>query len=230
VEFSVAAYRFGHSMIRRDYQLNDVIFANIFGKPKDDPLSHLGGSRLLPDFWQIKWPNFFKFPGRPAPQPSRSINAKLTAPLLSLPATVIGEREHERHPARRSLAVRNLLRGKALKLPSGQAVAIHMAEPALTNAELGLADPAWAGEAPLWFYILKESEKGPAGAKRLGPVGGRIVAEVLLGLLKHDANSYVNHSTAWKPSKPIAPRDGDFKMDNLIRFAGVIEGEVSPPD
>jgi hypothetical protein len=230
VEFSSAAYRFGHSMIRRDYQLNDAIFANIFGKPTDDPLSHLGGARLLPDLWQIKWPNFFKFPGRPAPQPSRSINAKLTAPLLRLPATVIGEQEFERHPARRSLAVRNLLRGKALKLPSGQAVAMHMAETALTNSELGLADPAWGGEAPLWFYILKESEKDPAGAQRLGPVGGRIVAEVLLGLLKHDENSYVNHPTPWKPLKPIAPQDGDFKMDNLIRFAGVIEGDVSAPD
>ena len=230
VEFSAAAYRFGHSMIRRDYQLNNAIFANIFGKPKDDPLTHLGGSRVLPDLWQIKWPNFFKFPRRADPQPSRSINAKLTEPLLRLPVTVVGEEEHAKHPARRSLAVRNLLRGKALELPSGQAVATQMAEPVLTNAELGLTDPGWGGEAPLWFYILKESEKTSSGGKRLGRVGGRIVAEVLLGLLKHDADSYVNHPTAWKPVKPIAPQAGDFKMDDLIRFAGVIEGEVSAPD
>jgi hypothetical protein len=230
VEFSVAAYRFGHSMIRIDYQLNNAIFANIFGKPDDDPLTHLGGARVLPDLWQIKWPNFFKFSGRADPQASRGINAKLAAPLLRLPASVIGKEEHEKHPQRRSLATRNLLRGKALGLPSGQAVATQMGEAVLSNSELGLTDAGWGGEAPLWFYILKEAEKAPASAKRLGPVGGRIVAEVLLGLLKHDAESYVNHPTAWKPVRPIAPRAGDFKMNDLVKFADIVEGDVSAPD
>jgi Animal haem peroxidase len=230
VEFSVAAYRFGHSMIRADYQLNNAIFANIFGRPADDPLTHLGGSRVLPDLWQIKWPLFFKFPGRRDPQPSRTINAALSKPLLNLPVTVIGEEERERHPERRSLAARNLLRGKALRLPSGQAVAAEMGEPVLTNSQLGLDDAAWGDEAPLWFYILKESARAPMGGKRLGRVGGRIVADVLLGLLEHDKESYVNHSAVWRPVRPLAPKAGDFKMNDLIKFADIVEGDISGPD
>ena len=55
----------------------------------------------------------------------------------------------------------------------------------LSNATLGLSsDPGWKGEAPLWFYILKEAELPPHNGERLGPVGGRIVAEVLVGLLQ----------------------------------------------
>jgi hypothetical protein len=228
VEFSVAAYRFGHSMIRSDYQLNDIIFANIFGRPRADPLSHLGGGRILPDFWQIKWPLFFKFPRRPDPQPSRKINSKLARPLLSLPPSVLGAAEHKNHPGRRSLASRNLLRGKALELPSGQAVASEMGETPLTNQAIGLTDPGWGGEAPLWFYILMESGRAPAAGARLGPVGGRIVAEVLLGLLKHDPASYVNHSSAWKPKRPIARVDNRFTFPDLVRFAEVIEGDTGP--
>ena len=59
------------------------------------------------------------------------------------------------------LAIRNTLRGKHVGLPSGQQVAKAMRVTALSNAELGLTDPGWKGEAPLWFYILKEAELQP---------------------------------------------------------------------
>ena len=222
IEFAVAAYRFGHTMVRLDYQLNDLIFATIFGKPSQ-PLSHLGGGRELPADWQIKWPLFFKFPGRAAPQSARKIDSKLAPPLLKLPASVLGQKEFDEAPERRSLAVRNLLRGKRLGVPSGQAVAVEMGETPLTNASLGLSDTGWNDEAPLWFYVLKESEKAPTGGKRLGPVGGRIVAEVMLGLLDKDELSYVSHPSAWQPVKPIAPKAGQFGMPDLIKFADVVQ-------
>lgn len=210
IEFAVAASRFGHSMVRTDYALNDIIFAGIFGK-LNQPLSHLGGGRILPADWQIKWPLFFKFPGRGEPQALRKIDAKLAAPLLKLPAQVIGKKEFGKAPERRSLATRNLLRGKRLKVPSGQAVATAMGETPLDNSALGLTDAGWDGEAPLWFYVLKEPGGAPISGKRLGPVGGRIVAEVMLGILDKDANSYVNHSVPWKPLKPIASAAGKFR-------------------
>ena len=73
----------------------------------------------------------------------------------------------------------------------------------LSNATLGLStDPGWGGEAPLWYYILKEAELPPYNAERLGPVGGRIVAEVLVGLLQRDPNSYLYLDPAWKPAPP----------------------------
>jgi hypothetical protein len=91
----------------------------------------------------------------------------------------------------------------------------------LTNTALGLSDdPGWSGEAPLWFYILKEAELPPYHGERLGPVGGRIVAEVLVGLLQRDPNSYLYLDSAWKPAPPLAPMTGQFTFVDLLRYAG----------
>jgi hypothetical protein len=82
------------------------------------------------------------------------------------------------------------------------------------------ADPEWRGEAPLWFYILKEAEIVGRG-REMGPVGGRIVAEVLVGLLQKDPNSYLYLNPAWKPAPPVAPVRGQFTMADLLKYAGV---------
>ncbi len=82
------------------------------------------------------------------------------------------------------------------------------------------ADPGWNGEAPLWFYILKEAEIVGKG-RTLGPVGGRIVAEVLVGLLQKDPNSYLYLNPAWKPAAPVTPVRGRFTMADLLTFIGV---------
>ena len=82
------------------------------------------------------------------------------------------------------------------------------------------ADPEWRGEAPLWFYILKEAEIVGKG-REMGPVGGRIVAEVLVGLLQKDVNSYLYLQPTWKPAKPIATTAGKFTMADLLKFANV---------
>ncbi|HWT26256.1 MAG TPA: hypothetical protein VN213_22295 [Solirubrobacteraceae bacterium] len=119
-----------------------------------------------------------------------------------------------------NLAVRNTLRGKHVGLPSGQRVARAMRVDVLSNAALGLTDPGWGGEAPLWFYVLKEAELPPCNAERLGPVGGRIVAEVLVGLLQRDPNSYLYLDPAWRPAPPLAPTAGRFAFAYLLRYAG----------
>ena len=82
------------------------------------------------------------------------------------------------------------------------------------------ADPGWNGEAPLWFYILKEAEIVGKG-REMGPVGGRIIAEVLVGLLQKDPNSYLYLNSSWKPTTPIAPARGQFTMADLLKYAGV---------
>jgi hypothetical protein len=71
---------------------------------------------------------------------------------------------------------------------------------------------------PLWFYVLKEAEV-IADGERLGPVGGRIVAEVLVGLLEGDRQSYVRQDPDWTPSYGS---DGDFRMTDLLAKAGVV--------
>ena len=111
--------------------------------------------------------------------------------------------------AESSLAFRNLKRGEALGLPSGQDVAKLVGAKPLTWAQLKAPEPT-----PLWFYILKESEKG--GGRHLGQVGGEIVADVLLGLLAEDNHSFVNQNPTFKPS---LGKGGRFELADLVRFA-----------
>jgi hypothetical protein len=89
---------------------------------------------------------------------------------------------------------------------------------ALSNAQLGLGnEPGWGGQAPLWFYILKEAELQHNG-QHLGTVGGRIVAEVILGLLERDKSSYLHPSNnkGFRPQPPIAREAGVFLMGDLL--------------
>ena len=210
VEFSVAAYRFGHSQIRPGYRLTGTTGAAFF-QPEAGERNLNGFRPLLPEL-KLSWENFFDIPGSStAPQRSMRIDTKLSPPLFQLP--------FGGQPA--SLAERNLLRGKALRLPSGQAVAEAMGFKPLSNAELGFQDdPGWGGQAPLWYYVLKEAELQHDGI-HLGDVGGRIVAETLVGLLVENRDSFFRLDPNWKPAPPIARQQGEFRFGDLLKFAGV---------
>ena len=129
---------------------------------------------------------------------------------------MVGETEI---PEDHSLAYRDLVRGEALDLPSGEALARAMSVEPLTREEVGLSKLGWKSETPLWFYILKEAEVRHHG-ERLADVGGRIVAEVLLGLIGGDPNSYLNAGSDWEPELP-GEQKGQFTMADLLKFAGV---------
>jgi hypothetical protein len=213
VEFAVAAYRFGHSLIRPFYVINDTGRVDVFGP---DGSRNLNGGRPIPADLVMVWKNILPVdPAFPA-RPPRKIDTKLSIPLADLPGSAVPPPDPTKH-----LAVRNTLRGKRVGLPSGQQVARAMRVNVLSNATLGLSnDPGWGGEAPLWFYILKEAELPPYNAERLGPVGGRIMAETLVGLLQRDPNSYLYLNAAWKPAPPIAPATGQFGFVDLLKYAG----------
>jgi hypothetical protein len=222
VEFSAAAYRFGHSMVRPSYFINDFVRSQtapqrtpIFSDDPD-PLAHLNGFRSLPDDWAFDWKYFFRTTDEPnLPQPSYKIDDELVNPLGTLPGDPPA-------PGFRSLARRNLRRGVVLGLPSGQAVSRAMGIEPLSDDELdlqGKGAPSFIGNAPLWYYILRESSI-KAGGRRLGPVGGRIVAEVLVGLLAADPLSYLRVEPNWHPT--FGPTVGQFTMPDLLRVAGVV--------
>jgi hypothetical protein len=261
VEFSVAAYRFGHTITRPRYTVRDYITSTDATVPVSSvPLfeaqatdNNLNGSRPIPARLKMQWSKFFNATGMPkTARPVRQFDASLGGPLFKLPATALPDS----NPTS-LLSVRNLLRGKKMGLPSGQQVARLMGVTPLTRAQLSQShrievkipidssgptanvvqilrefdvesqdlkqlfdDPGWNGEAPLWFYILKEAEIVGKG-RELGPVGGRIVAEVLVGLLQKDLNSYLYLNAAWKPAPPIAPARGQFTMADLLKYAGV---------
>jgi hypothetical protein len=86
----------------------------------------------------------------------------------------------------------------------------------LSVAELGVPG---GGEAPLFWYVLKEAEV-LTGGKRLGELGSRIVAEVFAGLLAGDPDAYINAMPAWTPAPPFTTT-GTVAVPDLLRIAGV---------
>jgi hypothetical protein len=227
IEFSVAAYRFGHSQVRPSYRLNfgpdggSPFFAFVFDNaidPNDpDPNDLRGGKRAPRRF--VDWQTFFNF-GDGNSRPNKKIDTKLSSVLMHLPGS--------RGPAPglpadgvQSLASRNLMRHVNFGIPSGQIIARALGVPALTPAQLTELEPyGMERSTPLWYYILKEAEVMENGL-RLGPVGGRIVGEVFIGLLKADRTSYLAADRKWTPVLPSAT-PGEFRITDLLTFAGVV--------
>ena len=192
LEFADAAYRYGHAQIRHHYRLN----------LHTDPVllfPDLLGFRPVPREHAIDWTLFFDAPGATTAQRSKKIDGKLVRALIELPVAVTGECEIADY---HSLAVRDLQRGQGVGLPSGEAVARHLGIEPLTAEQVGIASTGWKGETPLWYYILREADACAAG-HRLGPVGGRIVAEVLVGLIDADSTSVRHAGQGWKSQKTL---------------------------
>ena len=170
------------------------------------------------------------------PQMAYKIDTSLVSPLRHLPHRIAFD------PS--MLALRNLQRGATtFGLPSGQAVATKLGEKPIEDEKLVIGkataddrkkplveiSEGFAGKAPLWAYILSEAQvtswdrADPGMAKddipiKLGPVGGRIVAEVFAALLRGDPTSYLRRENAFRPI-PEFTRDDKFGLAELINVA-----------
>ena len=231
VEFSAAAYRFGHSMIRSlyDYNLNfsptDLSLLFTF-TALSGQLGPGEGLDTLPENWIIEWERFIELHGS-TPQMARKINAELSNFTFRLQNT-FGEIEESdsTDPNVREiapmLAIRNLLRGYLLRLPTGQAVAAELGLAplegqalldALPNSEMRTAATPFADRTPLWFYILAEAgdPNGPNG-QHLGAVGSRIVADAFWHFIRQSEDSVLADN-----AQPDVP---SFTLAELIELGG----------
>jgi hypothetical protein len=235
LEFSVACFRFGHTMVRGGYDHNRVFGRPEPGKPNILPFASFDllfaftgdgrmsgqSDRQLPDNWVIDWSRFVN-----AETPVRSakgIDTRLDAPLDNMVNQPAGIFKH--------LAKRNLRRGYRLNLPSAQdciaginasghfrPIAALDAATIMQGRTIPGAD--FGTSTPLWFYILREAEL--LGSGHLGPLGSHIVAGTLLGLIIKDQSSYWNDTSAghrWSPStfRPGTPIDS---LKAMLRFTG----------
>lgn len=248
LEFSVAAFRFGHTMVRAEYDFNRNFGSSVppansllstapfnlmfeftgkggFPNPPDSP--------TLPFNWIIEWDRFVHKGTSDPLRFARKIDTHLALPLSNMQNEIDEDAMNLPMPLQQliaHLAMRNLLRGYLLSIPTGQCLAEQFAIEPLTAEELNRDNPSeiaalmetagFLEKTPAWYYILKESEVRENG-NSLGETGSQIIAETFVGIMTEDDSSFLNKD--FDPSEGVKFDDGSslVTISDMIRFAGL---------
>jgi hypothetical protein len=229
VEFQTGCYRMGHSQVRPSYRVNFTgqpagkpnspeFFGFIFDPSQEgipDSEDMRGGSRAPRRY--IGWPTFFDF-GDGLFRRNKAVDTVISTALFQLPLFAIASGDPPT-----SLPERNLLRHLTWELPSGQTMAQQMGANVLTAADLattGIGDirESFLTSTPMWFYILHEASLQHNG-DCLGDCGGRLVGEVIIGLMQLDRTSVFSQAN-FQPLIPVR-ESGKVLIQDILDFAGV---------
>jgi hypothetical protein len=244
IEFALAAFRFGHSMVRNAYRLNCRHKRVLIGElmelgQKPEPIS---------DDDLVEWGTFFDgLPTSGPPASSSFIDTSVSLAMHGLSAATIRLANKLETIDPSNLPVRTLLRGARAQLPSGQEVAeallgagkirqwdrltsSQLATDTCNNSGSVLAKHGLDGNTPLFYYVLKEAELKGDGLT-LGPVGSHIVSHVIQSALEKDADGYIAKAgEKWELPCWRFPSGLDRPVNSLIGIVRLVGDEKLLPE